>query len=83
MFSWKDAKGLKRDVHYYGAERLLELYKLIKATVAVDYIGFSSLLKKLFSPTPFLSVSPVISTSQAAKYIWNVVPTPISESIQI
>lgn len=31
---------VKRDVPYYGAERLLELYKLIKATAAVDYIVY-------------------------------------------
>ncbi|ODS34231.1 MAG: nucleotidyltransferase [Candidatus Scalindua rubra] len=31
---------IKRDVPYYGAERLIELYKLIKATAAVDYIVY-------------------------------------------
>lgn len=31
---------IKRDVPYYGADRMLELYRLIKATAAVDYIVY-------------------------------------------
>lgn len=31
---------IKRDVPYYGADRLIELYRLIKATEAVDYIVY-------------------------------------------
>ena len=31
---------IKRDVPYYGADRMLELYRLIKANAAVDYIVY-------------------------------------------
>jgi len=31
---------IKRDVPYYGADRMLELYRLIKSRAAVDYIVY-------------------------------------------
>src|SRR4030042_5083009 len=31
---------IKRDVAYYGGDRLLEIYGLIKANAAVDYIVY-------------------------------------------
>ncbi|MBS1259022.1 MAG: hypothetical protein MAG551_02088 [Candidatus Scalindua arabica] len=31
---------VKKDVPYYGGERMSELYKLIRANVAVDYIVY-------------------------------------------
>lgn len=31
---------IKRDIPYYGSDRLLELYNLIKADAAVDYVVY-------------------------------------------